>query len=83
MTTTSDNRIDLDDIDSVREPESPALAADIDIKKQIFAPPAPDEFAGQLTIGTKWKDTENIKNLVAAFKDPDGNALQLYEPPNA
>ena len=46
------------------------IAADIDIKKQIFAPPAPDEFAGQLTIGTKWKDTENIKQLVAAFKDP-------------
>ncbi|WP_279098564.1 MetQ/NlpA family ABC transporter substrate-binding protein [Gordonia bronchialis] len=46
------------------------LAADIDIDKQIFAPPAPDEFAGQLTIGTRWKDTENIKQLVAAFKDP-------------
>ena len=46
------------------------LAANIDIAKQIFAPPAPDEFAGQLTIGTQWKDTENIKNLVAAFKDP-------------
>ncbi len=46
------------------------LAANIDIAKQIYAPPAPDEFAGQLTIGTKWKDTENIKNLVAAFKDP-------------
>ncbi|MFE0749660.1 MetQ/NlpA family ABC transporter substrate-binding protein [Gordonia sp. NPDC058843] len=46
------------------------LAANIDIAKQIYAPPAPDEFAGQLTIGTEWKDTENIKNLVAAFKDP-------------
>ena len=43
------------------------LAANIDIAKQIYAPPAPDEFAGQLTIGTQWKDTEN---LVAAFKDP-------------
>ncbi|WP_137809278.1 MULTISPECIES: MetQ/NlpA family ABC transporter substrate-binding protein [unclassified Gordonia (in: high G+C Gram-positive bacteria)] len=46
------------------------LAANIDIAKQIYAPPAPDEFAGQLTIGTQWKETENIKNLVAAFKDP-------------
>ncbi|ANY22806.1 MetQ/NlpA family ABC transporter substrate-binding protein [Gordonia terrae] len=46
------------------------LAANIDIAKQIYAPPAPDEFAGQLTIGTQWKDTENITNLVAAFKDP-------------
>ncbi|WP_238422662.1 MetQ/NlpA family ABC transporter substrate-binding protein [Gordonia sp. 'Campus'] len=47
------------------------LAANIDIAKQIFAPPAPDEFAGQLTIGTRWQDTDNIKNLVAAFKDPE------------
>jgi D-methionine transport system substrate-binding protein len=46
------------------------LAAGVDINKEIFAPPAPDEFAGQLTIGTRWAGTENIKNLVAAFKDP-------------
>ena len=46
------------------------LAAGVPISKEIFAPAAPDEFAGQLTIGSKWKDTENIKNLVAAFKDP-------------
>ena len=46
------------------------LAAGADIKKQIFAPPAPDEFAGQLTIGSKWKDTDNIKKLVATFSDP-------------
>lgn len=51
------------------------LAADIDISKQIFAPPAPDEFAGQLTIGSKWRDSANIKKLVAAFKDP---AVQNY-----
>lgn len=51
------------------------LAADIDIAKQIFAPPAPDEFAGQLTIGTKWQNTDNIRKLVAAFKDP---AVQNY-----
>lgn len=46
------------------------LAARIPLDKQIYAPPAPDEFAGQLTIGTRWQDTDNIKNLVAAFKDP-------------
>jgi D-methionine transport system substrate-binding protein len=46
------------------------LAAKVPLTQQIFAPPAPDEFAGQLTIGTKWADTENIKNLVATFKDP-------------
>lgn len=46
------------------------LAAKVPLTKQIFAPPAPDEFAGQLTIGTKWADTENIKKLVETFKDP-------------
>jgi ABC-type metal ion transport system substrate-binding protein len=46
------------------------LAAKVPIKQQIFAPPAPDEFAGQLTIGTKWADTDNIKKLVETFKDP-------------
>ncbi|MEP9413095.1 MetQ/NlpA family ABC transporter substrate-binding protein [Gordonia sp. VNQ95] len=51
------------------------LAAGVDLSKQIFAPPAPDEFAGQLTIGSKWRDSENIKKLVAAFKDP---AVQQY-----
>ena len=46
------------------------LAANIPIEQQIFAPAAPDEFAGQLTIGSDFADTENIKNLVAAFADP-------------
>ncbi|HEV7423242.1 MAG TPA: MetQ/NlpA family ABC transporter substrate-binding protein [Mycobacterium sp.] len=51
------------------------VAAKIPIRQQIFAPPAPDEFAGQLTIGSRWADTENIKNLVATFRDP---AVQQY-----
>jgi len=46
------------------------LAAKVPISQQIFAPPAPDEFAGQLTIGSKWADTDNIKKLVETFKDP-------------
>lgn len=33
------------------------------------APPAPDEFAGQLTIRSNWADAENIKKLVATFQD--------------
>ncbi|MGU3292380.1 MetQ/NlpA family ABC transporter substrate-binding protein [Williamsia sp. M5A3_1d] len=51
------------------------LAANIPISKQIFAPAAPDEFAGQLTIGTRWQNSENIKKLVSVFKDP---AVQNY-----
>jgi ABC-type metal ion transport system substrate-binding protein len=46
------------------------LAAKVPISQQIFAPPAPDEFAGQLTIGSRWADSENIKKLVETFKDP-------------
>jgi D-methionine transport system substrate-binding protein len=51
------------------------LAAKVPLQQQIFAPPAPDEFAGQLTIGSKWADTDNIKKLVETFKDP---AVQQY-----
>jgi ABC-type metal ion transport system substrate-binding protein len=51
------------------------LAAKVPLSQQIFAPPAPDEFAGQLTIGSKWADTDNIKRLVETFKDP---AVQQY-----
>ena len=46
------------------------LAAKIPVEREIYAPPAPDEFAGQLTIGTKYARSANIKKLVAAFTDP-------------
>lgn len=46
------------------------LAAKVPLTQQIFAPPAPDEFAGQLTIGSKWVDTDNVKKLVETFQDP-------------
>ena len=46
------------------------LAAGVARDKQIFAPAAPDEFAGQLTVGTRYLDTENIKSLIKAFSDP-------------
>lgn len=46
------------------------LAAKVPLSQQIFAPPAPDEFAGQLTIGSEWADTENIRKLVETFQDP-------------
>lgn len=46
------------------------VAAKIPLEQQIFAPPAPDEFAGQLTVGTRWIDEPNIQNLIKAFQDP-------------
>jgi D-methionine transport system substrate-binding protein len=46
------------------------IAAKIPVEQQIFAPPAPDEFAGQLTVATEWIDEPNIQNLIKAFQDP-------------
>ncbi|WP_188037338.1 MetQ/NlpA family ABC transporter substrate-binding protein [Actinotalea sp. JY-7885] len=46
------------------------VAAKVPVEHQIFAPPAPDEFAGQLTVGTRWIDEPNIQNLIKAFQDP-------------
>jgi YaeC family lipoprotein len=46
------------------------IAAKVPVEQQIFAPPAPDEFAGQLTVGTEWIDEPNIQALIDAFQDP-------------
>lgn len=46
------------------------IAAKVPLEQQIFAPPAPDEFAGQLTVGTEWIDEPNIVALIDAFQDP-------------
>ena len=56
------------------------LAANIPISQQIFAPTAPDEFAGQLTIGSKYAKSENIKQLVKAFHDPEVQAFLAADP---
>jgi D-methionine transport system substrate-binding protein len=46
------------------------LAANIPVEKEIYAPQAPDDFAGQLTIGSNYANSDNIKKLVQAFQDP-------------
>lgn len=60
----------LPDIDAAAGYTEYYLAAKIPLERQIFAPAAPDEFAGQLTIGSEWADTDNIRKLVQAFQDP-------------
>ncbi|WP_417509185.1 MetQ/NlpA family ABC transporter substrate-binding protein [Microbacterium sp.] len=60
----------LQDLDAAVGYTEYYLAAGIDVEKQIFAPPAPDEFVGQLTIGSDYADADNIKKLVQAFQDP-------------
>ncbi|WP_099023287.1 MetQ/NlpA family ABC transporter substrate-binding protein [Mycolicibacterium palauense] len=56
------------------------LAANVPLRQQIFAPPPPDEFAGQLTVGSRWADADNIKRLVAAFRDPDVQRFLASDP---
>lgn len=60
----------LPDIDAAVGYTEYYLAAGIPIEKQIFAPPAPDEFAAQLTVGSDYLETDNISALIAAFQDP-------------
>ncbi len=64
------------------------LAAEIPLEYQIFAPPAPDEFAGQLTIGSDYRDAPNIVKLRAgvpgpsrAGVPPDRPAGERHPPP--
>lgn len=60
----------LPDIDAAVGYSEFYIAAKVPLERQIFAPPPPDEFAAVLTIGSRWADTDNVKNLVAAFRDP-------------
>lgn len=60
----------LPDIDAAVGYTEYYLAAKIPLEKEIYAPAAPDEFTGQLTVGTKYASTANIRKLIAAFKDP-------------
>lgn len=56
------------------------LAAKIAPEKLIYSPRSPDQFASVLTIGTRYKDTANIRNLVAAFEDPRLQAFIATDP---
>lgn len=60
----------LRDLDAIVGYAESFLAAGVSEDKLIYAPKSPDEFASVLTIATQWKDTDNIQNLVKAFKDP-------------
>lgn len=60
----------LNDLDAAVGYTEYYLAANIPLSQQIFAPAAPDEFAGQLTIGSNYANSDNIKQLIKAFQDP-------------
>ena len=46
------------------------VSAKVPTDQLIFAPTPPDEFAGQLTVGTEWIDEPNIQALIETFQDP-------------
>lgn len=60
----------LPDLDAIVGYAESFLAAGVSEDKLIFAPKSPDQFASVLTVGSDYVDTENIQNLVKAFKDP-------------
>ncbi len=70
----------LNDLDAAVGYTEYYLSAGIPIAQQIFAPAAPDEFAGQLTIGSDYATSENIKQLVKAFQDPEVQAFLSTDP---
>ncbi len=70
----------LNDLDAAAGYTEYYLSAGVPISQQIFAPTAPDEFAGQLTIGSKYAKSENIKQLVKAFQDPEVQAFLAADP---
>ena len=60
----------LPDLDAIVGYAESFLAAGVPEDKLIFAPKSPDEFASVLTVGSNYIDTDNIQNLIKAFKDP-------------
>jgi D-methionine transport system substrate-binding protein len=60
----------LPDLDAIVGYAESFLAAGVSEDKLIFAPKSPDEFASVLTVGSNYVDTQNIQNLIKAFKDP-------------
>jgi ABC-type metal ion transport system substrate-binding protein len=60
----------LPDLDAVVGYAESFLAAGVSEDKLIYAPKSPDEFASVLTVGSNYVDTDNVKNLIKAFKDP-------------
>lgn len=60
----------LPDLDAIVGYAESFLAAGVSEDKLIYAPKSPDEFASVLTVGSDYVDTENVQNLIKAFKDP-------------
>jgi YaeC family lipoprotein len=60
----------LDEVDAVIAYNFQFISAGIDQKDKIYAPPAPQEFAGQLVVGTDYLNDPQVKKLEKVFFDP-------------
>jgi ABC-type metal ion transport system substrate-binding protein len=60
----------LDEVDAVIAYNFQFISAGIDQKHKIYAPPAPQEFAGQLVVGSDYLRDPQVEKLVQVFRDP-------------
>ncbi|NDK89987.1 metal ABC transporter substrate-binding protein [Gordonia desulfuricans] len=60
----------LSELDAVVGYAESFVAAGISEDKLIFSPPSPNQFASVLTVGSNYVESDNIQNLIKAFKDP-------------
>ena len=60
----------LGSVDAVIAYNMQFISAGIPEKDKIYAPEAPRSFAGQLVVGTKYRDDPQVKKLIKVFFDP-------------
>lgn len=60
----------LDDVDAVIAYNFQFISAGTSQRDKIYAPAAPKEFAGQLVIGTAYRNDPQVKKLEKVFLDP-------------
>jgi ABC-type metal ion transport system substrate-binding protein len=60
----------LDSVDAVIAYNMQFISAGIPQKDKIYAPPAPRQFAGQLVVGTAYRNDPQVLKLIKVFLDP-------------
>jgi ABC-type metal ion transport system substrate-binding protein len=60
----------LDSVDAVIAYNMQFISAGTPQKDKIYAPPAPRQFAGQLVVGTAYRNDPQVQKLIKVFFDP-------------
>jgi D-methionine transport system substrate-binding protein len=60
----------LSSVDAVIAYNMQFISAGIPEQDKIYAPPAPRSFAGQLVVGTKYRNDPQVEKLIKVFFDP-------------